>query len=221
MERSTIMSTLLTVADVGFRRNKRADWLFRHLGFTVASGEMVAVLGRSGSGKSTLFNLLAGFAKPAEGRIQRNGEISVVLQEFLLYQDLTVAENLDFFSKINDCPQNLERWIEMSGLNRWEKSRAANLPLGYKKMLQVIVALTRECQLLILDDTVQGMDEATKTELNLLLKEMTEAGLGVLYIGSEQPCPGFHIALNLQDNPLSVAPVSRESYPRGGVGVKL
>jgi ABC-2 type transport system ATP-binding protein len=216
------MSTLLTVTGLGFRRNKRSDWLFRHLGFTVDSGEMVAVIGESGSGKSTLVDLLTGFAKPTEGRVQCDSEISVVLQEFSLYQDLTVGENLDFFCKINGRPGEMERWTGISGLSRWERCRAARLPLGYKKMLQLIVALTRECPLLILDDPAQGMDGENRTQLNRIVNEMLAANRGILYVGElEQTWVGPAKVVDLQADRLQAAPAASKSCPVGGAGVNL
>ena len=216
------MSTLLTVTDAGFRRDGRSDWLFRHLEFTVESGEMVSVTGKSGSGKSTLVNLLAGFAKPTEGMIRRNCEASVVLQDFVLYQDLTVRENLEFFYKINGRSLDVERWIVLSGLDRWERLRTARLPLGYQKMLQVVAALTRECPLLILDDPAQGMDGELRKQLNLILIEIAASDKGVLYVGElEQPCPAMKKTLNLQEGRLPATPKIYESYSRDGVGVKL
>jgi ABC-type multidrug transport system ATPase subunit len=179
------MGVLLKVTDLSYRQRKHLEALLQNIGFTVATGELVLIRGGSGSGKTTLAELLAGLITPNSGRVERPASVALVAQRFLLYQDLTVRENLEFYRKIHEYQGELQPLLRWAGLERWEGERAGLIPVGCQKMLQLCVALTRESSLIIMDEPTVGLDGRQMAALTKLLPELTGAGKGVLILTAD------------------------------------
>jgi ABC-type multidrug transport system ATPase subunit len=176
------MGMLLKATGLTSHRGKRRQVLLRDIHLTVEPGESVVIQGGSGTGKSTLAELLIGVAKPGVGAVERCGLAAWVPQQFLLYRDLTVAENLEFYSRVNDYqgdPQELLTWC---GLQQWLPERAGKLPAGCKKMLQICIALTRKPDLMILDEPFASLDERQMAAVTHLLRELNKAGKGIVVL---------------------------------------
>jgi ABC-type multidrug transport system ATPase subunit len=176
------MGVLLRATGLSYRQRKYREALLQNINLTLAAGETVMVRGGSGVGKSTLAALLLGLEKATSGRVERLVTVAGVTQRFLLYQELTVKENLEFFSRINDYQGDLERLLTWGGLAQRQRERARKLPSGYQKMLQLCVALTREPALLICDEPTVGLDERQTEVWRQLLAEFKKAGKGTVIV---------------------------------------
>jgi ABC-type multidrug transport system ATPase subunit len=174
------MGVLLRATGLSYLRRKYREALLQNINLTVTTGETVMVRGGSGAGKSTLAALLLGLEKATTGRVERAATVAGVTQRFWLYQDLTVRENLEFFSRINDYQGELETLLMWSGLEQRQRDRAGKLPSGCQKMLQLCVALTRKPALLICDEPTVGLDERQTGSLRQLLTEFKKAGKGTV-----------------------------------------
>lgn len=154
----------------------------RDVSLRVEPGEIFCLLGPSGSGKTTLIRLLNGVYFPTQGRVtvfgkeparfsrQDREQIGYMPQMFVLYPNLSVAENLNFIASIyglswRDRRQRLSRLLELVNLTEHQRSLAGNISGGMKRRLELACALLHEPALVYMDEPTAGIDPILRASL--------------------------------------------------------
>jgi ABC-2 type transport system ATP-binding protein len=164
--------------------------------FQVSEGEVFGFLGPNGAGKSTTIRMLCGILAPTSGggsvagcdiatqpeRIKSH--IGYMSQRFSLYEDLTVEENIDFYSGIYRIPARRKaerkKWVvDMAGLGDHRSARTGTLSTGWKQRLALGCAVLHEPPIIFLDEPTSGVDPVSRRRFWDLIYELTGAGVTV------------------------------------------
>ncbi len=165
------------------------------LSFEVRRGELYGLVGPDGAGKTTAIRALTGLidldggearvlgADPAAGRMRER--VGLMPQQYSLYRDLSVRENLRFFARLYVLPRAVyrarsERLLAITRLGPFMDRRADALSGGMYKKLALACALLHEPEVLFLDEPTNGVDPVSRRELWALLHEFVEGGMTVL-----------------------------------------
>jgi ABC-2 type transport system ATP-binding protein len=169
----------------------------KRLTFEVHHGEIFGLLGPNGAGKSTTFRMLCGLLSASAGEISVAGydlrhspsrarsRLGYMAQQFSLYGQLSVKENLSFFGRAyglggNRLRLRLEWAFEEFGLGKWRDKAAGQLPGGYKQRLAMAASLLHEPDILFLDEPTSGVDPFARREFWLRINGFAEQGVTVV-----------------------------------------
>ncbi len=166
------------------------------ISFEVKRGEIFGFLGPNGAGKSTTIRMLCGILSPTSGAgtvggfdiIRQQEEIKqnigYMSQKFSLYDDLTVDENIEFYSGIYKVPRaerkkREESIIRMAGIEEFRTSLTRTLSGGWKQRLALGCAIIHEPKIIFLDEPTSGVDPITRANFWSIIKEMAGRGVTV------------------------------------------
>lgn len=149
------------------------------LNLSINSGEIFGLLGPNAAGKSTTIRLLAGILRPNSGEASILGfnlftqtelikqRIGYVAQQFSLYPDLTVLENITFYAGLYgvDNSNRLQELLDLYDLTQFKNKSAGLLSGGYKRRLAIACATAHDPELIFLDEPTAGIDPVTRKEL--------------------------------------------------------
>jgi ABC-2 type transport system ATP-binding protein len=206
--------------------------------FSIQRGEIFGFLGPNGAGKTTTIRMLLGLLAPTSGQatvlgydIVRRAEeirrhIGYMSQRFSLYQDLTVAENLNFFGGAYGVrgarlAARKEVILKMAGLRGRENELAKNLSGGWRQRLALGCAILHEPEMIFLDEPTAGVDPISRREFWDLLYELSDEGHTVLvtshYLDEMEHCTNLSLINNgriiVQGSPTGL----KENIMRGQV----
>ena len=167
------------------------------LTFEVQRGEIFGLLGPNGAGKSTTFRMLCGLLEVSGGQISVAGHnlrhspsmarshLGYMAQQFSLYGQLSVQENLRFFGKAyglggDRLRQRMDWAFTEFGLGKWREKAAGQLPGGYKQRLAMAASLLHEPDILFLDEPTSGVDPLARREFWLRINGFAEQGVTVV-----------------------------------------
>jgi ABC-2 type transport system ATP-binding protein len=186
---------VIVVKDV--KRRFGNFYAVKGISFTVRHGEVFGLLGANGAGKSTTFRMLCGLLPASEGTVMVAGNdlrraaagarnrIGYMAQRFSLYANLSVSENLRFFSSAYGLRGSRQRermaWaLEEFEMDPFENAKSGDLPLGYKQRLALAAALMHEPEILFLDEPTSGVDPLARREFWRRINSLAERGVTVL-----------------------------------------
>ncbi|MEP9370548.1 ABC transporter ATP-binding protein [Mesorhizobium sp. KR1-2] len=166
-----------------------------HVSMSVAEGEIVGFLGPNGSGKTTTIRMMCGLLTPDEGGGQVLGydlrtealkikrEVGYMTQRFSFYEDLTIAENLEFVARLyqlKPVKDYVGRTLEELGLASRSKQLAGTLSGGWKQRLALAACIMHRPKLLLLDEPTAGVDPKARREFWDEIHRLANEGLTVL-----------------------------------------
>jgi lipopolysaccharide export system ATP-binding protein len=165
----------------------------------IGQGEVVGLLGPNGAGKTTTFYILVGLARPDAGRVLLNGDeitdlpmylrarsgISYLPQEPSVFRQLTVEENL--LAVLETLPLTAEQQkdrqeelLAQMGLETVRYNRAYTLSGGERRRLEIARSLVLQPAFVLLDEPFSGIDPLTVEDLQVVIRDLSRAGIGVL-----------------------------------------
>jgi len=164
-----------------------------HVSLTVPKGEIFGFLGPNGAGKSTTIRMLCGLLTPTSGRAWVNSfsvadqpesirrSIGYMSQKFSLYDDLTVEENIDFFSGMYGVPrerreERKQYVLRMADLAERRRALTGTLSGGWKQRLALGCAILHEPPILFLDEPTSGVDPIARRDFWTLIRDLSAAG---------------------------------------------
>lgn len=170
-----------------------------HVNLDIEQGDIFGFLGPNGSGKTTVIRMLCGLLRPSEGQatvlshdVMHDSEavkrsIGYMSQQFSLYSDLSVMENLKFYAGIYGIPRRqrgarIEEVIAIVGIGEYRKQLTMRLSGGWQQRLALACALVHRPRLMFLDEPTAGIDPVARRDLWNLLFDL--AGQGVTFFVS-------------------------------------
>lgn len=166
------------------------------INFNVKQGEIFGFLGPNGAGKSTTIRMLCGIITPTSGigtvggydivkeqhKIKEN--IGYMSQKFSLYDDLTVEENIAFYSGIYKIPKNLrkeraEEVIRIADIENFRNRLTRDISGGWKQRLALGCALIHQPKIIFLDEPTSGVDPITRANFWDIIKRLSQKGVTV------------------------------------------
>ncbi len=172
-----------------FKKIKAVD----NLDLRISHNELFGLVGPDGAGKTTLLRLLAGLLKITSGSAHVAGhdlterpeavkpKIGYMAQQFSLYAQLTVMENLNFFADLyavtlEERKERTERLLSFAGLTPYTERRAEHLSGGMKKKLALACTLIHDPPILLLDEPTTGVDPVSRREFWSILTDLHVRG---------------------------------------------
>ena len=154
------------------------------LNFSVAAGEIVALIGRNGAGKTTLLRLALGLIHPTAGTVRRtvgNGDIGQLIDAPFCYPELTVAQNLRMHAWLYGIdPGRIADSINQWELQPYRDRLFRKLSLGNKQRVGLAGAFQHQPRLIVLDEPTNALDPMGIVTLRTVVKERAVAGCGVV-----------------------------------------
>jgi len=189
------MTAALSLQDVSLRYGRATA--LDGVSFSIARGEIVGLLGPNGSGKSTALAVAAGLLQPASGVVLLDGvarsveplrfarSIGFVPQDSSLYDELTAAQNLEFFGSLyglqgGELDRRVARGLARANLYDRADDRVRRFSGGMKQRLGIACALLHDPAVVLLDEPTASLDAASRDSLLLDLQRLRDEGHAVL-----------------------------------------
>lgn len=203
----------ITIKDMSVSYNKGKSYVLDKLNLTIKDGEFCVFLGPSGCGKSTAMHCVAGLLHPVNGEIRfgddvmtsatgkgkrkafvppQERNIAMVFQEYALYPNMTVRENMSFALKTKKAPKHeIEKRVDymanMLSIQPLLERRPAELSGGQRQRVALGRALVRDPQVFLLDEPLGNLDAKLRDQVRYELKKIQEQlGITTIYVTHDQ-----------------------------------
>ena len=179
------------IAVNGLRVLRGGNEVLHDLSFEIEPGTVVGLLGPSGCGKTTLIRSIVGVQIVDAGEVAVLGgpagsaelrpRVGYVTQAPSVYSDLSVTENLVYFSKVLDVPRGrVDEVIEMVDLGAYAQHVTSNLSGGQRARVSLATALLGDPELLVLDEPTVGLDPVLREDLWRTFRDLADDGATLL-----------------------------------------
>lgn len=200
----------IDIQQMGFRYPGNADMSFSNLNLQIVKGTRFGLFGPNGAGKTTLISLMTGLLSADEGNIKLLGRevgrqnknmnrlFGFVPQEFSFYQELTPAENLEFFGAWSGLDHQAvksrtDELLHILGLEEVRNKQVQKFSGGMKRRVNLAIGVIHNPSVLFLDEPTVGVDVQTRHAIISYLMELNKNGTTLIYtshqlIEAEQLC---------------------------------
>lgn len=175
----------------------------QHFSATITQGEFVAILGPSGSGKTTLLRIIAGLERPPLGEVlfdekplgeidNDDRDIAMVFQNYALYPNQTVYQNIAFPLEVKHVPreqikEEVNKIVELIGLDDKLEKEPGELSGGEKQRVAIARAMVKNPKVLLLDEPFSNLDPLMKKRMRSLLKKLHDNyDTSIIYVTHDQ-----------------------------------
>ena len=179
------------------------EQVLHNINLTIKEGEFFTLLGPSGCGKTTILRLIGGFMKPSSGNIYvgdkditnlepEHRNMGTVFQNYALFPNMTVEENVAYGLKIKKLPKNIikekcEKYLDLAGMLDYRKKRIDELSGGQQQRVAIARALATEPTMLLLDEPMSNLDVALRVKMREEIREIQQKiGITTLFITHDQ-----------------------------------
>ncbi|WP_339724005.1 ABC transporter ATP-binding protein [uncultured Paraglaciecola sp.] len=186
------------ITDLEYRYAKSSVPALQGININLDTGQCLGLIGPNGSGKSTLLSILSGLLTPTSGTVQFGHNdnltlakfvqknVALVPQEYAFYPKLSVAQNLQYFVSLcgfssNESQTRVEIVLRQCQLQQVSSQKAKFLSGGYKRRLNLAIALLKDPQILYLDEPTVGVDPISRGTILALLSTLKNQGKTIVY----------------------------------------
>lgn len=164
---------------IGLKKSYGNNAVLNGLDFCVQQGEIFALLGVNGAGKTTSLECIEGLRKYDSGNVIINGRIGIQLQSASLPEHIKPLEAVKLFSKWNKNPLD-KAMLDTLGIYELAKKQYYQLSIGQKRRLHLALALTRNPDILFLDEPTAGLDVEGRLSLHKLIRQLKAMGKTII-----------------------------------------
>lgn len=193
---------------LGVSRRYGWRWALKDLDLSVSPGETLALLGKNGSGKTTLLKTLAGLLRPTEGAVRLSGKpisrgakgrIGLLSHESMLYEGLTIRENLEYFAKLFGVERGemLTRVELLAGTLEMEErldDPVRSLSQGLRQRAAFIRTLLHTPEVVLLDEPFSGLDPNAVERLESVIELMRDIHEFIVVFTTHDVTKAFEMA---------------------------
>jgi ABC-2 type transport system ATP-binding protein len=164
----------------------------------IGKGEFFGMLGPNGAGKTTTINILSTLLMPQEGKVSIKGMdlqkdrasirriIGIVPQEIALYDDLSALDNLTFWGRLYNIPQEecelrAQKLLSLAGLETRQRDLLGKYSGGMKRRVNLAAALMHDPELLLMDEPTVGIDPQSRNHVFGMLQSLQSEGKTIIY----------------------------------------
>ena len=189
--------------------------ILKDISFTLKDGEIMTIVGPSGAGKTTLLRIIAGLETKDSGKILIDGKpydpgnVGVVFQDFNLFPNLNVLQNITLAPTMvlkeskAEAEQNAQKLLDQLHMNGREKQYPYQLSGGQKQRVAIARALAMNPRILCYDEPTSALDPNLRKEVEKMILDLKKSGLTQLIITHD-----LTFAKNVADQMLKVQPLS-------------
>lgn len=191
------MSSAIQIQNLQFHY-KNQPLLIKDLNLNVNAGERFGIFGPNGAGKTTLMSLMTGLLPYNKGTLKIMGKeiksnkkninkiIGLVPQDFSFYEELSPAENMEFFGawyglKANQIKQKTNELLQVMGLSDVQKKPVKQFSGGMKRRVNLAIGVMNDPEILFLDEPTVGVDVQSRNAIINFLKQINKAGTTLIY----------------------------------------
>ena len=189
--------------------------ILKDISFTLKDGEIMTIVGPSGAGKTTLLRIIAGLETKdsgeilIDGKLYDPGNVGVVFQDFNLFPNLNVLQNITLAPTMvlkeskAEAEQNAQKLLDQLQMNGREKQYPYQLSGGQKQRVAIARALAMNPRILCYDEPTSALDPNLRKEVEKMILDLKKSGLTQLIITHD-----LTFAKNVADQMLKVQPLS-------------